>query len=118
MTKALGEQLQDCHYRSSKYSCLATSQSSCSENFAARTTAVEHWSCLCRLPNQAINVTIDPLNFGLVHTISKYLEELAPGWKLGPGYSTQWPQWPPCVSLDMSAANNQSRHFETPYAFG
>ena len=68
----------------------------------------------CRLPGQAINVTVDPLNFALVHTVAKLLGELAPGWRLGRGRAVQWP---PCVRLP-AASKNRSRIFESDYVLG
>ena len=79
---------------------------------------LEQWHerlCLrCRLPDQAITVTVDALNFALVHTLAKFLGELAPGWRLGQG---RFVQWPPCVSL-AAVATNQPRILESAYAFG
>lgn len=68
----------------------------------------------CRLPDQVINVRVDPLNFALVHTVAKYLDELAPGWKLGQDHTVQWP---PCVNLVLGTTN-QSSVFETEHVLG
>ena len=73
--------------------------------------------CTCRLPAQPINVTIDPVNLAVVHTLAKYLSQMASQWALGSGYTLQWPS---CVHLQNSlyGAQNQSRPFEKNYTFG
>ena len=39
-----------------------------------------------RLPDQPINVTVDSSSLALIHSLTKYLNSLAPGWDLGQGY--------------------------------
>ncbi|CAL5222010.1 g4300 [Coccomyxa viridis] len=68
-----------------------------------------------RLPDQAINVAVDPLNFALIHTVAKYLAELAPGWRLGRGRAVQWP---PCITLSLLGSSNESHIFESDYVLG
>lgn len=76
--------------------------------------AIHETSMRCRLPDQAINVTVDPLNFALVHALAKFLGELAPGWKLGRG---RFVQWPPCVRL-LAVGDDRSRIFDSDYVLG
>ena len=72
---------------------------------------------MCSLPDQRITVTMDPWNYAAVHTVSKYLHQLAPGWKLGHENTVPWF---PCVTLMNSSdgANNQSVPFQTNYTLG
>ena len=81
----------------------------------ARNTQGSEPLYVCRLPDQAIIVAVDPLNLALVHTVAKYLAELAPGWRLGRGHTVQWP---PCIYLSAWGRSNQSHIFETDYVLG
>lgn len=91
---------------------LAIPSHACACAFKKQGTELQH---VCRLPDQAINVAVDPLNFALIHTVAKYLAELAPGWRLGRGRAVQWP---PCITLSLLGSSNESHIFESDYVLG
>ena len=73
----------------------------------------------CRLPDQPINVTVDSSSLALIHSLTKYLNSLAPGWDLGQGYTVRWP---PCVSVQTTSPSPDSTSylsvFQTNYTMG
>ena len=72
-----------------------------------------------RLPDQPINVTVDSSSLALIHSLTKYLNSLAPGWDLGQGYRVRWP---PCVyvqtTLPSADSTSNSSIFQKNYTMG
>lgn len=73
----------------------------------------------CRLPDQPINVTVDSSSLALIHSLTKYLYSLAPGWDLGQGYTVRWP---PCVYVHTTSPSPDPTSnlsvFQTNYTMG
>ena len=73
----------------------------------------------CRLPDQPINVTVDSSSIALIHSLTKYLNSLGPGWDLGQGYTVRWP---PCVHVQTTSPSPDSTShlsvFQTNYTMG
>jgi hypothetical protein len=64
-------------------------------------------------------VTVDSSSLALIHSLTKYLNSMAPGWDLGAGYRVRWP---PCIyvqtTLPSSDSTNETSIFQANYTMG
>ena len=64
-------------------------------------------------------MTVDSSSLALIHSLTKYLNSLAPGWDLGQGYSVRWP---PCVYVQTTSPSLDSTSnpsvFQTIFTMG